>query len=274
MLKSFTKIFTRVLQKHAPLKNVFIRNDKSCFACSQTLLKEKNKELQKECDSSLKSKNFKTFSELKQKWFCSSNSDFNKFYKSLVMSSNNSRKRWNLMNEIRNSTRTRSHIYSLKNVFNDYVTEPKKIANLLNYRFSKLGKFILQDETCETIEDFAGRSAKTFSISCITEFECLQCIKKLNRNKPQGPSALPPWALKDAVSVVNKHLCFIINECINNSTFPEILKTADVTPIFKKNDPEEPENYRPISITPCISKVIEILIKEQLTEYLQKKTNY
>ena len=109
------------------------------------------------------------------------------------MSSNNSRKRWNLMNEIRNSTRTRNHIYSLKNVFNDYVTEPKKIANLLNYRFSKLRTFILQDETCENIEDFAGRSAKTFSIRCITEFECLQCIKKLNRNKPQGASALPPW---------------------------------------------------------------------------------
>ena len=112
MLESFTKIFTRVLQKHAPLKNVFIRNDKSCFARSQTWLKEKNKELQKECDSSLKSKNFKTLSELKQKLFCSSNSDFNKFYQSLVMSSNNSRKRWNLMNEIRISTRTRSHIYS------------------------------------------------------------------------------------------------------------------------------------------------------------------
>ena len=173
--------------------------------------------------------------------------------------------------EIRNSTRTRSHIYSLKNVFNDYVTEPKKIANLLNYRFSQLGKFILQDETCEKIEDFAGRSAKNFSIRCITEFECLQCIKKLNRNKPQGPSALPPWDLKDAVFVVNKHLCFIINECINNSTFPEILKTADVTPIFKKNDPEEPDNYRPISITPCISKAIEVLIKEQPIEYLQKK---
>ena len=62
-----------------------------------------------------------------------------------------------------------------------------------------------------------------------------------------------------------------MNECINNSTFPEILKTADVTPIFKKNDPEEPDNYRPISITPCISKFIEFLIEEQLTEYLQKK---
>ena len=108
------------------------------------------------------------------------------------MSSNNSRKRWNLMNEIRNSTRTRSDIYSLENVFNDYVTEPKKIANLLNYRFSQLGKFILQDETCKNIEDFAGRSAKIFLIRCITEFECLQCIKKLNRNKPEGPSALPP----------------------------------------------------------------------------------
>ena len=36
-------------------------------------------------------------------------------------------------------------------------------------------------------KDFAGRSAKTFSNRCIKEFECLQCIKKLSRNKPQGP---------------------------------------------------------------------------------------
>ena len=85
MLKYFTKIFTRVLQNHAPLKNVFIRNDKSCFARSQTWLKEKNKELQKECDSSLRSKNLKNFSELKQKLFCSSNKDFNRFYQSLVV---------------------------------------------------------------------------------------------------------------------------------------------------------------------------------------------
>ena len=187
MLKSFTKIFTRVLQKHAPLKNVFIRNDKSCFARSQTWLKKRNKDIQKEFDSSLKSKNFKSFSELKQKFFCSSNNDFNKFHQSLVMSSNNSRKRWNLMNEIRNSARTRTKIYSLKNVFNDYVTKLRKIANLLNYRFSQLGKFILSDETYENIDDFAGRSAKTFSMRSITEFECLQCIKKLNRNKPHGP---------------------------------------------------------------------------------------
>ena len=181
---------TRVLQQHAPLKNVFIRKDKSCFARSQTSLKEKNKELQKECDSSLISKNFKTFSKLKQKLFCPSNNDFNKFYQSLVMSSNNSRKRRNLMNEIRNWARISTHIYSLKNVFNDYVREPKKTANLLNYRFPQLEKFI-SDETYEYFDDFAGRSAKTFSMRCITQFECLQCIKKLNRNKPQGPSALP-----------------------------------------------------------------------------------
>ena len=96
------------------------------------------------------------------------------------------------MNEIKNSAKTRTHIYSLKIVFNDYVTEPKKIANFLNYRFSLLGKLILSDETCKYIKDFAIRSAKKNSIRFITEYECLECIKKLNRNKPQGPSALPP----------------------------------------------------------------------------------
>ena len=123
MLKPFTKIFTRVLQKHASLKNEIIRNNKSSFARSQTWLKEKNKEP----------------------------------YHSLFISYNNSGERWNHMNDVRNSARTSNHIYSLKYVFNDYVPEPKKIANLLNYWFSQLGKLILSHETCEYIKDFADR---------------------------------------------------------------------------------------------------------------------
>ena len=42
------------------------------------------------------------------------------------------------------------------------------------------------------------------------------------------------WVLRDAVSTVNDYLLFIINEWINNSNFPEILKTADLTPFYEK----------------------------------------
>ena len=49
--------------------------------------------------------------------------------------------KWNFINEARNAHRTKTHISSLRNSFGDLITDPKRIANLLNYRFSKLGDY-------------------------------------------------------------------------------------------------------------------------------------
>ena len=55
---------------------------------------------------------------------------------------------------------------------------------------------------------------------------------------------------------------------MNANTFPEILKEAYVTPIYKKGDRHNPENYRPISVTPTLPKIFERLLLEQLSEHL------
>ena len=46
-----------------------------------------------------------------------------------------------------------------------------------------------------------------------------------------------------------------INKCISTKYFPDELKEADVTPLFKKEDPNNKANFRPISFLPIISKV-------------------
>ena len=55
---------------------------------------------------------------------------------------------------------------------------------------------------------------------------------------------------------------------MKNKTYPCELKKAIVTPINKKEDPELPENYRPISITETLSKIFEKLLYKQINEYL------
>ena len=52
--------------------------------------------------------------------------------------------------------------------------------------------------------------------------------------------------------------------------FPQELKKADVTPIFKSGDTLNPINYRPISITPALSKVFERILAKQINDYLQR----
>ena len=52
--------------------------------------------------------------------------------------------------------------------------------------------------------------------------------------------------------------------------FPNHLKHALVTPIYKKGNREDPCNYRPISITPALSKTFEKVLRKQMNEYLEK----
>ena len=88
------------------------------------------------------------------------------------------------------------------------------------------------------------------------------------KHKSPGPGYIPAWALKDSKLSIGTHLQFVVNECINKNTFPNILKTAHVTPVYKKGDRLEPENYRLISVTPTLAKIFERLLLEQLTHQL------
>ena len=63
-------------------------------------------------------------------------------------------------------------------------------------------------------------------------------------------------------------ICYIINLSISTSTIPTIWKHAKVSPVFKFRDSSEPGNYRPISIPPDLTKVLEKAIHKQLIDYL------
>ena len=59
----------------------------------------------------------------------------------------------------------------------------------------------------------------------------------------------------------------IINQSLTSGIFPNSLKIAKVTPIFKKENNKLITNYRPISVLPVISKIFETVIHKQLSEY-------
>jgi hypothetical protein len=71
-----------------------------------------------------------------------------------------------------------------------------------------------------------------------------------------------------AAPIISPIITHLINHSFTTCTFPNNWKKARVTPIFKAGDPAEPGNYRPISILPVISKVIERVVFDQLYKYL------
>ena len=75
-------------------------------------------------------------------------------------------------------------------------------------------------------------------------------------------------------STVDIHLPFItnsINLSIEKGCFPEELKLAEVSPIFKKKDDLDKENYRPVSVLPHVSKVFERIMHHQIYGYIKDK---
>ena len=53
------------------------------------------------------------------------------------------------------------------------------------------------------------------------------------------------------------------------STFPEILKHADITPLYKKDKKDNKRNYRPVSILPNLSKIFEKCMFEQMSQFFE-----
>ena len=66
-----------------------------------------------------------------------------------------------------------------------------------------------------------------------------------------------PKILKLSANIIAPSLVYIINKSITSGTFPSVWKEAKVKPLFKSGDKDDINNYRPISILPTVSKLIE-----------------
>ena len=62
-----------------------------------------------------------------------------------------------------------------------------------------------------------------------------------------------------------------INHSLKESTFPDKLKQSEAIPVYKKLDPSQKENYRPVSLLPQVSKVFETVIYKQINNFMENK---
>ena len=80
--------------------------------------------------------------------------------------------------------------------------------------------------------------------------------------------------LKQLKYEISSSITLIINQSLTTGIFPERLKIAKVIPIYKKDDVKMIGNYRPMSILPAISKILEKTIFNQLHDYFQDNKLY
>ena len=97
--------------------------------------------------------------------------------------------------------------------------------------------------------------------------EIINAIQALSLNKAIGHDNIPPYYLRIASSILAPYVQIFIDFCFTNGVFPETCTIAKIVPIFKKDERENPFNYRPISILAYFSKILEQIIHKRLISF-------
>ena len=122
------------------------------------------------------------------------------------------------------------------------------------------------------LEYLSSQNESSFFISQASPAEIKVVINSLKSGKAVGPHSVPIYLLKILSEYVAVPLCDIVNESFSTGSgiFPEMIKLAKVIPLYEKNSPEVPSNYRPISLLSVFSKMVEKHMHKRLYSFLEK----
>ena len=182
---------------------------------------------------------------------------------------------WNTINTILKPNKN-SKYKSIKKILykNQTLTENIDIANAFNDFFCNIGKEITKKYSSKNFN--SSDHMKYFNdVNFINSFffkpsnahDISSIISNL-KNKKTHFNVLPVSALKFVSEIISPIISNILNKSLETSNFPDILKNARVTPIFKSGKITDINNYRPISVLPTLSKIFEKFAYRQLYEYL------
>lgn len=137
----------------------------------------------------------------------------------------------------------------------------------------KLNEYFTGTQTCaSTVRSDINmvESNSSLSFRNVTEFELLKAVFTIKSNAI-GLDDIPIKFVKLVLPALSSHILYIINNIITTSYFPSTWKLSKIIPIPKKCGAASYSDYRPISILPSLSKIWEILIKQQITDFVDKK---
>ena len=103
----------------------------------------------------------------------------------------------------------------------------------------------------------------------ITEHDVKAAIEETRINSAPGVDCVPPVLLHKCKNQLLKPLTIIMNKSIKTGVIPDIWKEAIITPIFKGGLKELPSNYRPVSLTSQLAKLLERIVRWYLVKYME-----
>ena len=89
-------------------------------------------------------------------------------------------------------------------------------------------------------------------------------------NQSPRVDGMPPKLLKEIVEQISTPFAKVLTLSLEEGIVPSEWKEANITPLFKKASRNKSDNYRPMSFTPVVYKLLETLIRDNMVEFLVK----
>lgn len=271
-LSSWTTTFMNIVNKHIPSKRLRKITPKNPFVTPiiEAAIKEKRAALRR-LKREPSTTNRDTFKQLRNRVTHllrkSERAHATSLYRAskLQHSPSNSKNFWSHMKTIQG--KVKQTVIPVLVDRNKKATTAGEKAKLLNEFFSEQTKL---DGALSSIPDVSSlnNNSRTFDTLHTTPQEVYNILSHLNVRKSSGIDEIPPRLLRECATGISESLSTVFNRSFTSARFPTAWKQALVIPIFKRGDKSSPGNYRPISLLPILSKVLERIVNNKLSRFL------
>ena len=148
--------------------------------------------------------------------------------------------------------------------------EKEEISKELNKYFLSVFTQEEPDGELEPEHIFRGQEADKLSNINIDKEMVRKEIDKLKKTKSPGPDDIFPRILKECKEQLDEPIARIFMKSLDTGIVPRLWRQANVVPIFKKGDKAEGSNYRPISLTSVVGKMLEAIIAKEIRKHLDE----
>lgn len=189
------------------------------------------------------------------------------YYENILKSSSHSNV-WKNLNRIFGRTKTEERI---KLRIDGHVLDSgHDVAEVFNSFFSTIGNN-LANKLPNSNFDFLNpvkQVSNSIFLRPTSANEVRILINELDSNKSRGHDNIPADLLKANMAPFSEIITKLFNKIITTGSYPDVLKIAKITPVFKSGDTLDPSNYRPISTLSALNKILEKLLTSRLVNFL------
>ena len=171
---------------------------------------------------------------------------------------------------VRSKQNVQDKVGPLEDSAGNIISQGFLMAEVLNGYFSSV--FTKEDISSLPVADakFQGAKSDYLGPLVVTPELVAKKIKAMKDNKSPGVDGIPPKLLMETVEQISIPLARVFNLSLKEGVVPFEWKEANIIPLFKKGSRNKSENYRPVSLTSVICKLLERLIKDHMVEFLVK----